>query len=343
MADAEHPTAGEAEGEQEVEEIKGEAAALLDDMIAANRELDVEDIDLFLNRQDPEFARNVTAIAHDKSLRAAEIQELDDEAAALFEETQKWAQARGWRRFLFRLFPFIPRLTYGARRSMFRIFKFLRGRWIWLKNETHDLVVRSWKGLVHGVKDTRERIRNRISEERAQLRRMPLRLKLLLYFTMLVIAAAMGGIFLALTGRILPSERKLFLWSVNDIATAEYEYEPGVDQEFFYDNLRSMPNLFLFPKIVANIRPSSQSKENPMVAVELFAEAFSPEAMFELKDREPLMRDMAQRVIEDFSFDELESAEGKRRLTQAVARELNRVLSKGQLKGVHIKTIVLKP
>lgn len=325
------------------EELRTGAAAILDALIDSNKELEIEDVDQFLNQQDPEFSKSVGDIAKDKNLKAAEIADLDDDAAELFEETQKWAQAKGLRRLTYRVFPFMPKVTVGLRRWWFRAKGFVRSTWILAKNEGHDFAIRSWKATVQGTKDGIAHTKEKIRAYRMEFRRMPRRIKALYYLTILIAVGAVTGIYFAVTGRILPKESNLFLTNFEDVATEKFEYQPGEDQEFFYDNLRSMPNLFLIPKIVANIRPSRDSGPNPMVAVEFFAETFSPEAMFELKDREPMVRDVSQRTVEEFSFEELESPPGKQKLTQVVSRELNRVLTKGQLKSLRIKTIVLKP
>lgn len=344
MAEVNNPNKEEAApAAKAATDLSAGAAALLDGLINSNKELDIDDVDRFLDQQDPDFTRNVGAIGKDKNLKAADIDDLDVEAAALFEETQKWAQSRGLRRLIFRVFPFAPRVSIGLRRLWFKLLKGLRTAWILAKNESHDFLIRAWKGTIQGIKDGATNSKEAWRNYRMEMRRMPKRIKRLYYLTGLIVILAGVGIYYAVTGKILPKDKDLFLTNVEDIASESFEYQPGEDQELFYDNLRSMPNLFLLPKIVANIRPSHNSESNPMVAVEFFAETFTPEVMFELKDREPLIRDVAQRAVEEFSFDELESPQGKQKLTQVVSRELNRVLTKGQLKSLRLKTIVLKP
>lgn len=325
------------------EELNSNAAALLDGLASANKELEGEDLDKFLQQQDPDFAKKVGAIAKDKNLKIAEITELDVEAAALFEETQKWANSKGLWKIIYRLMPFIPKLSIGIRKMFFKMGKMSRSAVLWIKNDLRDALIRIWKGSVGVAKKTAQETGEKIRVWRLDYRRWPAKLKLLLFLTQVVIILAFGGIYYAITGRIIPGEKDLFLTNFAEVATQEYDYVTGEEQELFYDNLRSMPNLFLLPKIVANIKASSNSGSNPMVAIELFAEGHTPEVMFEMKDREALMRDSAQRAIEDFSFDELESPLGKQKLTQVVSRELNRVLTRGQLKALRIKTIVLKP
>lgn len=342
MAEPNNPTPATPSAPQ-AEELNSGAAALLDGLASANKDLEGEDLDRFLAQQDPAFSKKLGAIAKDKNLKIAEITELDVESAALFEETQKWANSKGIWRIVYRLMPFLPKLSIGIRRFIFKIGKFSRAAVLWLKNDFRDLLIQFWKSSVGAAKTKAQETNEKIRIWKLEYRRWPGKLKTLLFVTQVVILLAFGGIYYAITGKIIPGEKDLFLTNFADVATHEYDYDGAQDQELFYDNLRSMPNLFLLPKIVANIKASTNSGPNPMVAVELFAEGHTPEVTFEMKDREALMRDSAQRAIEDFSFDELDSPLGKQKLTQVVSRELNRVLTRGQLKALRIKTIILKP
>ncbi len=343
MAEPTNPTKEPAPSAPKAEDLNSGAAALLDDLIQSDKELEGEDVDKFLGHQDPEFTKKVGVIAKDKNLKIAEITELDVDSAALFDETQKWVNSKGVWRIIYRLMPFIPKLSIGIRKSFFKLGKFARASLLWVKNDLRDALIHFWQKVYGGAKQTAFQTSERIHVWRMDYRRWPSQLKFLLFATQVVILLAFAGIYYAVTGRIIPVEKDLFLTSFADVATQAYDYEVGRDQELFYDNLRSMPNLYLLPKIVANIKASSNSGPNPMVAVEFFAEGFTPEVTYEMKDREAHMRDSAQRAVEDFSFDELDSPTGKQKLNQVVSRELNRVLTKGQLKALRIKTIVLKP
>lgn len=80
-----------------------------------------------------------------------------------------------------------------------------------------------------------------------------------------------------------------------------------------------------------------------MAAVEFFLEGLSPEAIIEVKDRETEIRDLFQRTMEDMTYGELASAEGKQQLTEKLRLALNAYLTKGKIRRVFIKEIVVKP
>lgn len=80
-----------------------------------------------------------------------------------------------------------------------------------------------------------------------------------------------------------------------------------------------------------------------MAAFEFYIEGYAPEAIIEFKDREVEFRDLVQRSIEEFTFDQLESGEGKRELCLRLQKVINSKLSTAQLKKVFIKTAIIKP
>ncbi len=80
-----------------------------------------------------------------------------------------------------------------------------------------------------------------------------------------------------------------------------------------------------------------------MVAFELFLEGFNPEVVAEIKGREGFYRDLIHRTVAKFTYDEVESVEGKKELLGVVRKELNSVVRQGQIKVVRFKTIILKP
>ena len=80
-----------------------------------------------------------------------------------------------------------------------------------------------------------------------------------------------------------------------------------------------------------------------MASVEVLVEGSSSEAMVEIKDREPEFRDQFSRIIEDMTFSELSTPEGKRTLTDLFKKTANTILTTGTVRRVFIKTIIIKP
>jgi flagellar basal body-associated protein FliL len=85
------------------------------------------------------------------------------------------------------------------------------------------------------------------------------------------------------------------------------------------------------------------SGETPMAAFEFFVEGLSSEVLVEMKDREGEMRDLFQRQIEEFSFEQLDTTEGKKLLLERLKKAVNNSLSQGRIRRIFIKNVVLKP
>jgi flagellar basal body-associated protein FliL len=95
--------------------------------------------------------------------------------------------------------------------------------------------------------------------------------------------------------------------------------------------------------MVVNIQPSESSGPNPMAAYEFSLEGNSTEVLIEIKDREVELRDLMYRTIEDFTFEQADSPEGKELLTEKLRKEVNMVLTQGKIRKVWIKTAIVKP
>ncbi len=322
--------------------INAEAAAILDKLMALEKDIDDEDIDLFLDQQDPHFKMALDTIGQDTELVAVDV-ETDDQAQAYFEEMERWKNSSGIFKLIFRVFPAAPRVTLAAKVYIFKTKRTFTANWIRFKNWSNDFVLRTSMQISTGFKTRRETWSSGSKKWLREYKFMSWRIKIQLYLTVLLGIGGITGVYLVYKGEFLPASSDLFIATMEDVSTGTYHYDPAEAPEYFYNNIRSVPNLFLIPKIVTNLKPSSQSGESPMLAVEFFAEGFTPEVIIEMKDREPALRDLAQRTIEDFTFDELESTDGKQKMVFVLMRELNRVLTTGQIKAIRIKTLILKP
>ncbi len=134
----------------------------------------------------------------------------------------------------------------------------------------------------------------------------------------------------------------LFLRSYAEWGSDVRNYNPLNEVEPFYDNPRFSKNLMTMTKMFANIKPSEDSGPNPMLAIEINVEGMSSEAIIELKDREAEFKDILLRESEDFSYDELISAEGKKNLLQKYQIALNSNLTQGQVRRVLLKSFIIK-
>ncbi|MEQ1724280.1 MAG: flagellar basal body-associated FliL family protein [Pseudobdellovibrio sp.] len=92
-----------------------------------------------------------------------------------------------------------------------------------------------------------------------------------------------------------------------------------------------------------NVKPSENSGNNPMLALEVTAEGLSTDAIVEIKDREAEFKDMLLRLTEDKTYDELSEAEGKQNLCEQFRDLLNANLTRGQVRRVLLKSFIIKP
>tara|TARA_B100000749_G_scaffold28537_1_gene20060 strand:- start:54537 stop:55562 length:1026 start_codon:yes stop_codon:yes gene_type:complete len=81
----------------------------------------------------------------------------------------------------------------------------------------------------------------------------------------------------------------------------------------------------------------------PMAAFEFFLNLDSEDTAVEVKDREPQMLDAIQRVVENYTYNELNSYDGLKAMKKSIVKELNTMLNYGIVRDIYIKTKVLKP
>lgn len=99
----------------------------------------------------------------------------------------------------------------------------------------------------------------------------------------------------------------------------------------------------LLDKVVVNLQPSENSTRNPMVAMRLYFESNTRQGAIEIKDREKEARDLTQRVLETFTYDQIVSARGKLEFKEQLRRELTAIMNTGIVKNVYIDEILIKP
>ena len=139
------------------------------------------------------------------------------------------------------------------------------------------------------------------------------------------------------------ADDKLFITSWADLGGEVHEFTSNEDQEAFYDNPRFTKNLISISRMIVNVKPSENSGENPMLAIEINAEGISPEATIELKDREAEFKDLLIRQAEEFTYDELITTAGKQNLCDQFRLIINANLTNGQIRKVFLKSFVIKP
>jgi flagellar basal body-associated protein FliL len=305
-------------------------------------ELDEDELNSYLAKHDPEFTQSVAEIGLDKSLFVNDLI-LSSEEQELAEEVFRWQNSKGLRGKIYLVLPFMPRVFLWLRKTKFKIFLGIRSQWVKLKNFGYFLTTAGKDLLVLKVKAGVHAVKNSVDIRVDNYRKLSVLHKAYVFLIVAGMVVTGAFVYRSLTTGIIPAEDQLFIPSMESLASEVYEYDPETETEPLYDNLRATQNFFLLPKIVVNLRREPGSKKVPMAAFELFLEGGAPEVIVEVKDREAAIKDLVQRVIEDYTFETLDTTDGKLELCKSIQKAVSAALTTGSIKKVLIKTIVLKP
>lgn len=143
------------------------------------------------------------------------------------------------------------------------------------------------------------------------------------------------------TTGLIRDDEKLFIRTMEELSTQKNIYDTG-DVEDFYNSPRVSQNIMSLRRIVVNVQKSKNSGGNPMGAFEFFMQGNSSDVMVEIRDREAQLLDLFQNQIREFSYDELDTTDGKRRLLEKLTRAINEELTKGKITQIYYKNFVLK-
>lgn len=303
-------------------------------------ELSDESLDEIIKESDPEFVRELAGIAKEK-LSAVDI-ELRESDRLLYEERQLWRNGPRWQRALVLVFPLIVRLSLWRKqfwaRSKSLFFKIIQ----FMKSGFRGMLTRMKEGVRNFFVGLKSKVGARLKGLKDSWGKLSFLRKLLLLALLATTSATIVLVVLIAQGKFKLGESKLFLMSFDEVG---HQTIIGADEKFepFYDNLRVGVNLLLLPKMVINLKASKSSGPNPMGAFEFFVEGMTKEVTIELKDREIEVRDRLMRKIEEFTFDQVDTAVGKQNLSAEIQKELNSLLTTGRVKKVLIKTAIVKP
>ncbi len=145
------------------------------------------------------------------------------------------------------------------------------------------------------------------------------------------------------TKGFLPEKIELYTPQLDELASESFLVGAEEPMSSFYDSPRVSQNVMSLKRMVVNIRSSDNSGPQPMVAIEFFVEGYAPEVVIEVKDREAEIQDLFQRIIEGFTYDDLDSAVGKRNLQDRLRDRINQILTQGNVKRVFFRNLILKP
>jgi len=297
-------------------------------------ELSLEQLDSMILSEDPKFADDLALVRSIPSDGSVDL-DVVDTGQTFPSVNNPWNDAIGIRKLIVTVLPFLPRLwdwqynfttKVHLRRMQFKTF-------------LNELGPRTLQGIKAGGKASVETSKAKIVTFKGLT--WPLKTAAL----SIIVLGVFTGVFVyrSITKGILPGDEEYLIASLEEWSVQAHKYDPETEMDSFYDSPRTIQNIMSLSKMIVNIRPSPGSGPNPMAAMEFFLEGLSPEAIVEVKDRETEIRDLFQRTLEDLTYGDLDSAEGKQQLTEKLRQTLNMNLTKGKIRRVFIKEFVLKP
>lgn len=308
---------------------------------AEDQELSPEKVDAILKEKDPEFIKSLEQIHHEDSNEYSD--EKFDPGFTLEDEKNNWQQKNWLKRNLARFIPLIPKTSYKYKAAKAYIPFFKRKAKKNLKYFfTHfkPIILNNSQRLFIKIKDA---VTSSVTSVVTEIKSYSRNKQIGLAVFVLIASFSTTVVYKVLTHKLFKVQKELFLLSMDEWAQEKYFYGPEDHVEAFYDSTRMVQNILNLKKIWVNLKPSANSGSNPMAAMEFYIEGTIAEVVIEIKDRESEVGDLFLRTVEDLTYDQLASGEGKKNLCDRLGKEVNNLLTKGKVRHVYIKTAIIKP
>lgn len=321
-------------GETQTEGATESPAEVLVEEQAEEALLSLESLDSIISEVDPDFSKGLNDIGPDEP--DGIFSEGSELKYSLQDELDLWRHSL-LRSYLQKIAPWLPRFSFGIKQWLAE--KDLSGRTLRLK--TLEFFKSLPKLILASIVQVKNALGAHVGAGASAFRSFSLFRKL--GFIGLVVATIAALVFITRIAKHgLIKTEPLFLTSLEEWSQDTLVLQ-GSSKEMFFSSPRASQHVFLMKKMMANIRRSEGSGPNPMGAFEFFVEGTASDVMVEIKDREAEIEDLFLRTIEEMSYDRLDSGEGKQELNDRLRMELNQVLTKGLVRNVYLKTIILKP
>lgn len=146
-------------------------------------------------------------------------------------------------------------------------------------------------------------------------------------------------------GKLLPKTEREWIASFEEKADGVFTYERNDPFEDFNDPILHPEFVVVVERVIANLArtPEADEGSNPMAAFEFYVQTDNQQSAIEVKDRNIEVRDVLARAVERMTYPELATEEGKQKLKLVLRKDLNSIMTKGRVRRVFIKTIVLNP
>ncbi len=160
-----------------------------------------------------------------------------------------------------------------------------------------------------------------------------------------VISALLFVILKMTQGRLLPKTEREWIASFDEKADGVFTYERTDPFEDFNDPILHPEFVVVIDRVIVNLArtPEAEIGSNPMAAFEFYIQTDNQDSAIEVKDRNVAVRDVLARAVERMTYPELATEEGKQKLKLILRKDLNQIMTKGRVRRVYLKTIVLNP
>ncbi|MBN8539676.1 MAG: flagellar basal body-associated FliL family protein [Deltaproteobacteria bacterium] len=168
-------------------------------------------------------------------------------------------------------------------------------------------------------------------------------------FSILLAFAVLGALILVVAkfsqGKLLPKTEREWIASFEEKADGVFTYERNDPFEDFNDPILHPEYVVVIERVIVNLArtPEAEEGSNPMAAFEFYIQTDNQESAIEVKDRNIEVRDVLARAVERMTYPELATEEGKQKLKLVLRKDLNLIMTKGRVRRVFLKTIVLNP
>lgn len=132
-----------------------------------------------------------------------------------------------------------------------------------------------------------------------------------------------------------------YVHSLGQVSDRIVNYKEG-DETLLNESFPQPDFTVLLDKIVLNLRGSS-THSNPMGAFKFYVRADSNETAIEIKDRQIEMLDHVQRALEELTYEEVNGPGGKTIIKSLVRKEINQIVNQGRVLDVFIEMMITKP
>ncbi len=294
--------------------------------------LSPERIDELLNIEDPEMAKQIEALrgeGFDQADAAALAADEDEDIAQLLPPGKITRFERA--RFLMLR---VEGHVRNLRSFLVRLVKDSKGVTLELLAKSKLLLMAALGALIARMRAKTAWLSSRRNSQKAALLMSFLALGLLVFVTAKTIQ-----------GTLLPNAQRAWVADFADHADGKFTYSSTASFEDFNDPLLHPEFVILVERIVVNLSRTQDASEsaNPMAAFELYLQTDNQEAAVEIKDRSVEIRDAVARSVERMTYPDLAGEDGKAKLKLLIRKDLNEVMTRGKVRRVFFKTIVLNP